>query len=105
MIGDLDGYSTLVWYHPNGIANILSMYRAMKHCRVQYDSEETAPSFHVTKPDGSVRDFKPSAGGLHYCDTRETENETALVNTVAAKKSKYTIRAYRQAQLARRIHA
>jgi hypothetical protein len=39
-VGDLDGYGT-VWYHPNGIANILSLSRVREHgYRVTYDSED-----------------------------------------------------------------
>jgi hypothetical protein len=101
LIGDLPGYPTPVWYHPKGIANILSLKRVSQHCRVQYDSEENAASFHVTKPDGTVLDFKPSISGLHYCDSRVYG--TSLINTVAEKKSQYTRRACKKAMLARRI--
>jgi hypothetical protein len=101
MIGDLPGYPAPIWYHPDGIANILSLFRVTEHCRVQYDSNEERAAFHVTKSDGNVRDFWPSASGLRYCDARE--NETVLVNTVAAKRDAYTVRAYKQAVLAQRI--
>jgi hypothetical protein len=91
MIGDLPGYPDPVWYHSGGIANILSLYQVAQHCRVQYDSGEDGAAFHVTKPDGSIRDFKPSVSGLHYCNVRE--HETVLINTVDDKKSNYTVRA------------
>jgi hypothetical protein len=45
--------------------------------------------------------FIPSVSGLHYCDT--LEHGTVLINTVASKREQYTIRAYQQAALARRI--
>ena len=54
LIGDLPGYPAPVWYHPGGIANILSLHRVAKHCRVQYDSGEDRAAFRVIKPDGSV---------------------------------------------------
>jgi hypothetical protein len=73
MIGDLPGFPTPVWFHPDGIANILSLHLVAEHCRVQYDSNEAGRAFHVTDPDGSVRDFKPSASGLHYWDASEGE--------------------------------
>mgnify|MGYP003502657285 CR=1 FL=1 len=38
MIGDLPGYGT-VWYHPNGIANILSLARVKDRHRITFDSE------------------------------------------------------------------
>jgi hypothetical protein len=73
LIGDLLGYPTPVWYHPNGIANILSSHRVSKRCRVVYNStEEVKASFHVTKQDGSVLHFRPSMSGLHYCDQKKT---------------------------------
>ena len=37
MVGDLPGYGT-VWYHPTGIANILSLSRAIKIFTITYDS-------------------------------------------------------------------
>jgi hypothetical protein len=100
-IGDLPGYPAPVWFHPNGMANILSLYRVGQHCRVQYDSEGYGGAFRVMKPDGGCREFKASVSGLHYCDTQEFG--TVLINTVDNKKSKYTARAYKQAMLARRI--
>jgi hypothetical protein len=101
MIGDLPGYPAPVWFHPNGIANILSLHRVAQYCRVQYDSGEYRAAFHVTKSDGSIRDFVPALTGLHYCET--AQHESVLVNTVAEKKSHYTVRAYKQAMVARRI--
>jgi hypothetical protein len=101
MIGDLPGYPVPVWFNPNGIANILSLYRVTQHCRVQYDSRDNQAAFHVTRSDSSIRHFVPSVTGLHYCET--VQNESVLINTVAAKKSNYTIRAYKQAVVARHI--
>jgi hypothetical protein len=75
LIGDLLGYPAPVWYCPSGIAIILSLHLVNEHCRVQYDSFEAGRAFHVTKPDGSTRDFKPSASGLHYCETDEDDSD------------------------------
>ena len=58
-IGDLPGYG-VVWYHPNGIANILSVARVKEHgYRVTFDSDN-GNAFHVHKPDGTVRIFSQS---------------------------------------------
>jgi len=92
-----------VWFHLDGIANILSLHRVGQTCRIQYNSEEHGAVFHVIKPDGTVRDFKPSVSGLHYCDTQEFA--TVLINTVAAKKEQYMVRAYRQAVLAHHLQS
>ena len=101
-IGDLPGYPSPVWYHPGGIANILSLHRVSQHCRVRYDSGDEQAGFTVTKADGSTRAFIPSPSGLHYCDTR-THRGATFVNTVEDKKGRYTTRGYKQAVLARRI--
>ena len=101
LIGDLAGYPEPVWYHATGIANILSLHRVTKHCRVRYDSSEENASFHVTRPDGTIRSFIPSTSGLHYCDTGTTG--TTLVNTVEENRSRYTRRAYNDAARARRL--
>ena len=101
LIGDLPGYPSPVWYHPEGIANILSLHRVGEHCRVQYDNKSHGACFRVTKPDGTTREFRPSTSGLHYCDT--AAEGTTFINTVSKNKDKYTERAYTQAVLARRI--
>ena len=71
LIGDLPGYPSPVWCHPGGIANILSLHRVSKHCRVEHDGSKETASFQVTKQDGTVLQFKPSVSGLHFCDSRE----------------------------------
>jgi hypothetical protein len=59
--------------------------------------------FRVIKSDVTVRDFKPSVNGLHYCDTREDHGISLAIVTVEEKMDKYTVRAYRQAMLSRPI--
>ena len=120
-VGELNGYGT-VWYHPDGIANILSLSRVKEQgYRVVYDSEG-GNHFKVIKSDGTIRTFSESKRGLYYLDTsndskdnsHEDEDEeeeeeddghpeTTLINTVADNCSKYTNRAYLRATTARRI--
>jgi hypothetical protein len=73
LIGDLPGDGT-VWYHPKGIANILSLSRVKEHAysRVTYDSDG-GNSFSVHKPDagntgGTIEQLD---SGLNYTDTEE----------------------------------
>jgi hypothetical protein len=50
MIGDLPGYGE-VWYHPNGIANIISLKRVKsKGHRITYGSDRSNWSFMCTRP-------------------------------------------------------
>jgi hypothetical protein len=108
LIGDLPGYGW-VWYHPNGIANILSLSRVKKKSRVTYDSE-AGNSFVVHKSDGTTRSFVESKKGLYYVDTineQHNDNKKAhgnvLINTVDDNKSRYTDQAYSRALVARSL--
>jgi hypothetical protein len=62
LIGDLPGYGP-VWYHPHGIANILSLARVKEKYRVTSDSGQKNQECVVHKPDGTTKCFKlsPSA--------------------------------------------
>ena len=106
MVGDLSGYGT-VWYHPSGIANILSLARVKEHgFHVTYDSTANN-EFKLIKPTGGTRIFKQSERGLFYFDTLDvTSNDKSnlmFVNTVEANKSSYTNQDYSRAVLARTI--
>jgi hypothetical protein len=100
LIGDLPGYGT-VWYHPNGIANILSLSRVREHgFQVTYDSHLNC--FRITKSDGSVRVFHQSKRGLYYMST-QPHNDFTLVNTVADNRARYNNRDYSRAVFARKL--
>ena len=73
LIGDVHGCRT-VWYHPNGIANILSLSQVKDQHPVTYNSR-AGNAFVVHKPDGSTRMFCQSNHGLYYHDTSLQEDE------------------------------
>ena len=77
LVGDLSGYGT-VWFHQQGIANILSLHNVAEKFHVQYDSR-TNNHFVVWREDGSARYFTPGPRGLYYCDV-STINGTILAN-------------------------
>jgi hypothetical protein len=99
MIGEFPGYGT-VWYHVDGIANILSLSRISKHYRVTFDSSN-GNEFIIHKDDGKTHRFRQSEKSLYFMDTKKTG--TALVTTVENKKSKYTNRDYSAALSARKL--
>ena len=106
LVGELPGYGT-VWFHPDGIANILSLARVKTKYRITFNSDENN-EFIVHKPDGTTRNFKESSRGLYYHDTstavtRVAETGTVLVTTVADNASKYAHTDYSRAVLARKI--
>ena len=86
-MGKLPGFG-MVWYHPNGIANILSLAKTKKKYRVTYNSGEQN-AFIVHKVCGLNCRFVESRQGLYYMDTARSNNATVLVNTVEAKKAQY----------------
>jgi hypothetical protein len=107
LMGTLKGFGD-VWYHPNGIANILSMALVEELYPVTYTKER---GFVVHKTNGTTRRFVKSDRGLYYMDTdhkegdteRAQECEVALIHTVSDKRSSYTAKAYKAAKLARKI--
>ena len=73
-VGNLPGYGT-GGYTPKSIANILSVKRvADKYYHVAFDSKNSG-SFIVTKPDGTVDEFKQSAGGLYFLVTPQQKQQ------------------------------
>jgi hypothetical protein len=99
LVGNLPGYGE-VGYHPSGIANILSLARAKDRHRVTFDSTD-GNQFVIHKNDGTSGKFHESRRGLYFLDTKTVG--TALVTTVADKKSKYSNRNYSRAVLARKL--
>jgi hypothetical protein len=97
LIGDLPGYGT-VWYHRDGIANILSLARVTKKHRVTFDSHN-GNSFTIHKPNNTQHTFKASEQGLYYLDTSQNQG-LIMLNTVAENKDRYTVEAYSRASLA-----
>jgi Reverse transcriptase (RNA-dependent DNA polymerase)/Zinc knuckle len=101
LVGDLPGYGT-VWYHPHGIANILSLAQLHEKGYTITYSSKVGNVFNVIKNDGSVQVFRQSDKGLYFLNTNDTE-DIALVNTVNDNQYKYSTKSYSQAVLARKL--
>ena len=99
MVGNLPGFG-IVWYHPYGIANILSMANINKKFLITFDRKNDN-EFVVHTHDRCHRRFKESNHGLYYMDL--SPESALLVNTVADNKYKFTNRDYSRAILARSI--
>lgn len=102
-MGTLKGYGK-VWYHPDAIANILSLSRVQDAFRVTYDSI-TGNQFVVHRKDGSIRVFKQTEKGLYASKLDDAAQGIALVNTVKENIKSYTKREVKRAQEARRLMA
>jgi hypothetical protein len=82
--GDLKGY-TMVWYYPEGIANILSLQKVKKQ-KVTFDSSMKT-GFVVHKADSNNRVFMPSKKGLYFYDVKNNIAHV-MINTVDSIKNK-----------------
>ena len=98
-MGDLQGFGE-VWYHPKGIANILSMALVEEKpvWEITYSKDG---GFKVHKSDRSVRSFVRSDQGLFYMDTPKNKSKkperkedpvpggtlTTLIDTVTNKNA------------------
>ena len=81
---------TPVWYHPDGVANILSLKSLKEKHHVTYDSQDEGGVFRVKTSKGEVK-FVPHPNGLHYIDLRENNNiEKVLINTVESNIEGFT---------------
>ena len=107
LIGDLPGYGT-VWYHPDRIANILSLSKVKEKYRVTFDSDKNN-QFIVHRADGTQLVCQQSSRGLYFLDTSLTPqpvggaNGTVLVTTIADNANSFSNADYAQAVLARKI--
>lgn len=62
--GYLGNYAHPVWYRPNGVANIISLYKASRSYRITWDTNiDNIISIH--KANGSTISFLPSIKGLY----------------------------------------
>eukprot|EP00536_Pseudo-nitzschia_multiseries_P019053 jgi/Psemu1/58689/gm1.58689_g len=70
LIGDLPGFG-LVWYHGDGIANVLSFngVATKPNYRDEFNNHAIGNHFRVTDPIGNVKEFRPSSKGLYYWDS------------------------------------
>jgi len=74
MVGELAGYGT-VWYHKNGIANILSLTKVSRDHNVKLDSAN-GNNFEVKKK------VKPIIQWTLFFDINKNDKGIAMVTTV-----------------------
>jgi hypothetical protein len=100
-VADLPGYREPVWFHPKGIANVLSLARVSKRFTITFNNRD---GFIIHKPDGRKHHFKESDRGLFYLDTTmQNQRDMTMVMTVEQKRAGYSERDYRRAELAHKV--
>ena len=68
----------LVWYHPEGVANILFLKTLKEKYHVTYDSYSDRGALKVETP-GRVVTFKPHENGFHYLDMNVSDHQAITV--------------------------
>lgn len=104
--GRLLDYPELVWYHPNGIANILSLNKTSQYYHVTMDTK-TDPNITVHIHKGNTIVFRPCHRGLYHdrIPNRATQkNMWSIMQTVEQNKEGYTNREITRARTARKLH-
>ena len=104
LIGKLPGYGTVL-YHPNGIANILSLSIVKERYKVTFDSTQTN-RFIVYKDWCQQMSLWVIKKWLYYLDAKTYKNtaERSFVNKVRDNKTEYSVREYKTAEYVRQLY-
>jgi hypothetical protein len=88
-MADVPGCWCSVWFHPGGIANVLSVVNMIEKHHVTCDSRggQHLNAFCVRKKDGTIRKFQQSRRGLCHLDTTAQNNHTVLATAAAAAEA------------------
>ena len=89
-VGYLEVFGT-VWYHKEGIENIIYLAKVQAKYHITCNSQNTN-AFLLFNKDGQVQLFRMSDWGIYYL--KMTVESGANLNTVAAKRFKYSARDY-----------
>ena len=100
-VGDLDGVGT-VWFHKNGIANILSLSLIKELYRVTFDSAADNVFKMYVRSGDTYRGFGESPRGLYYSCMKESAT-VLKINTVEENKTKHSTLDQRRADKARKF--
>ena len=104
-VGDLEGYGP-VWYHPQAIANILSLSRVADKHLITYNSRDERGFVVHDENDQPQYQYKRSAQGLYFNDMSVHHGNTlAGIPTIAKNEEKYSARDVVRAKEARKFQA
>jgi hypothetical protein len=101
-----------VWFNPDSLANILSMAKVRKVCRITMDTS-VEPAMSVHQRDGSIMKFNEYKSNFYYSDTAapKTPNSTSFdvnaylfLNTIEQNKQACTRREIEGADRARELY-
>ena len=99
--GDLPGVRT-VWYHPEGIANVLSMGIVSMDLRITMDTS-VDNAIIVHKTDGTIRRFGLTTTGLYLSNLGDYSGSLLTITTIEDQKMKYSALDVQRADAAQRL--
>jgi Reverse transcriptase (RNA-dependent DNA polymerase) len=115
LVADVPGLDDEVRFDKEGIANLFSLSKLVKHSRITYDSD-IEDSFFMHMKDGSVTKFEHTPEGLYAFkvdteykkDIEKSKSKTKkkgdcpqFIETVAENRKNYSLRDYERAKVAR----
>lgn len=103
-VADFGDYPTPMWYHPDGIANIMLLHNITRHYRVTMDST-TDNALVVHLGQGEAMAFMPTDKGLyrHVVTLEKRTQEWTMVHTVKSRAEGHTSREVTLALAARKL--
>jgi hypothetical protein len=110
--GDLLGYGP-VYYHVQVTANVLSLFNMAQRFQSIMYNNKICDAFLVTRDDGTIMEFVPSAEGLYYYNfnislmrhqEKQITKNTMVVETVEELRRNYTTRELKQMDEAQRLY-
>ena len=104
-VGYLGDYPFPVWFHPTGLANVMSLNNLTKCYRITMDSN-IDDSLQLHKADGEIFHFYPSGNGLYHHPLPNLQAGAkmwSMVATVADQAHRFTCRDQLAAQRAREM--
>ncbi len=99
--GHLKNYGE-VWYHPDAITNIVSLYNVSKKFGVKYNNYKE-DAFEVITNNKTIK-FIPSMHGLYHYEYTPPSERFAFVESVDENRKYYTKRQFQRAKMAKKLY-
>jgi hypothetical protein len=99
----MKGYNKTVWFRTQAIINIITLCNVIDQYRVTYDSDDLMFVVHRESESKPNMEFRMHENGLHYYDPRK-EQQLTFVNTFSGKKTGFTKRQIKCAELAQNLY-
>jgi hypothetical protein len=99
----MEGYNKTVWFSTRAIINIIALRNLIDQYRVTYDSDDLMSGVHRESYSKPTIEFNMYKSELHYYDRRK-EHHMTFVNTVSEKKTGFTKRQIKCAEIARNLY-